>query len=197
MKLLGAALLALAGWAFTFGVPRGDFWIKIACTVAVITAYSLFFRRPRIQVTLLEVLLGVASAALLYWIFWLGNTLAPHIVPGAGAQVGGIYDLGEGAPRTWIFLLLLVVTGPGEEIFWRGFLQESLIERWGPRRGFAAATALYGGVHIFSLNVMLIGAAFTAGAFWGLQHVWRRNLTSLIVSHSLWSAFIFAVLPVR
>jgi hypothetical protein len=47
------------------------------------------------------------------------------------------------------------------------------------------------------MNFMLIGAAFTAGAFWGLQYLWRRNLSSLIISHSLWSAVIFAVFPIR
>jgi hypothetical protein len=47
------------------------------------------------------------------------------------------------------------------------------------------------------MNLMLIGAAAAAGAFRGLQYLWRRNLASLIISYSLWSAFIFAVFPVQ
>ena len=195
--LTGAALLAIMGWAFTFGLPWGNFWIKIGCTVAVITVYALCLRRPKIRFTLVEVALGLVSAVILYGIFWLGNALSPYVVPGAHSQVGGIYDLGEGTRRLWIMLLLLFVTGPGEELFWRGFLQEELMQKWGRWPGFFAATALYGGVHIFSMNIMLIGAAFVAGAFWGLQYLCRRNLASLIVSHSLWSAVIFAVLPIR
>jgi hypothetical protein len=195
--LLGAVLLAFAGWAFTFGLAWGNFWVKIGCAVAVINAYAFCFRRPKVRFTVREVLLGLASAAALYALFWVGNALAPYVVPGARAQVGGIYGLGEGTWRLWIMLLLLFVTGPGEELFWRGFLQESLMERWGRWPGFCAATALYGGVHVFSMNLMLIGAACVAGAFWGLQYVWRRDLASLIVSHSLWSAVIFAGLPIR
>jgi uncharacterized protein len=195
--LAGALFLTVAGWAFTFGVPWGNFWIKIGATVAAITAYALYCRRPRLRPSIHEAALGLVSAAVLYGVFWVGDALSPLIVPGARAQVGGIYGLGEGTGRIPILLLLLFVTGPGEEIFWRGFLQEELMGRWGRWRGFLAATALYGGVHIFSMNVMLIGAAFTAGAFWGLQYLWRRDLTSLIVSHSLWSAVIFAVFPIR
>ena len=195
--LTGAILLALAGWGFTFGIAWGNFWIKIGCTVTVITAYSLFFRRPKIRISLSEVALGLASAVALYGIFWLGNALSPHVIPGAHSQVGGIYGLGDGTQRVWIILLLLFVTGPGEELFWRGFLQEAMMERWGRWPGFCAATAFYGAVHIFSMNIMLIGAACVAGAFWGLQYLLRRDLTSLIVSHALWSAVIFAVLPIR
>jgi len=42
---------------------------------------------------------------------------------------------------------------------------------------------------------MLIGAAAVAGAFWGAMY-WRfKNLAMVIISHSIWSAVIFAVLP--
>jgi hypothetical protein len=72
-----------------------------------------------------------------------------------------------------------------------------MMSRFGNVPGFLAATALYAGVHIFSRNLVLILAALVAGAFWGALYLWRRDLTLLIVSHSLWSAVIFAVAPIR
>jgi membrane protease YdiL (CAAX protease family) len=63
--------------------------------------------------------------------------------------------------------------------------------------GYVVATLIYGGVHIFSGNPMLILAALVAGAFWGAMYAWKHDLAALIVSHSVWSAFIFAVLPIR
>jgi len=143
------------------------------------------------------VVAGILAAAVLYGIFFVGNAIAPYIVPGAQGQVGGIYALGSGTERALIFLLLCFVTGPGEEIFWRGFLQGRLMDRWGPGRGFVLTTLIYGAVHVFSLNLMLIMAALVAGAFWGGLYLWRRDLTLVVVSHSLWSAFIFAVAPIR
>ena len=195
--IAGAIVLAVVGWAFTFGLAWGSFWAKIGITVAVVTLYSLRFQRPEIRFRGRSVALGVVSAAVLYGIFAAGNALAPYVVPRASAQVGGIYGLGEGSSRIAIALLLLFVTGPGEEIFWRGFLQERLERRLGRAGGFAAATLVYGGVHVFSGNPMLILAALVAGAYWGLQYLWRRDLTALVVSHSLWSAVIFAVAPIR
>jgi hypothetical protein len=197
VRELGGLILALAGWAFTFGLDWGNFWIKIGITVTCVTGYSLIWQRPALRLSWKSLGLGLLSAAVLYAVFFIGNALAPTVVPGARGQVGGIYGLGEGSSKVWIFLLLLVVTGPGEEIFWRGFIQDRLMKRWGPVAGFAAATAVYSGVHVFSLNPMLILAALVAGTFWGAQYLWKRDLTALVVSHSLWSAVVFAVLPIR
>ena len=195
--IAGAVVLAFACWAVTFGVAWGNFWAKIGISVVIICLYSFLWQRPKFRLTLNNALAGILSAAALYGLFVLGNILAPYIIPGAGGQVGGIYDLGTGTDRILIFLLLCFITGPGEEIFWRGFLQENLMRRYGNLRGFVLGTLVYGGVHLFSLNLMLILAALVAGAFWGLLYLWRRDLGLVIVSHSLWSAFIFAVFPVH
>lgn len=72
-----------------------------------------------------------------------------------------------------------------------------MMAAWGNVRGYLAATAVYAGVHVFSGNPVLIVAALLAGAFWGALYVWRRDLLLLIVSHSVWSAVIFAVAPIR
>ena len=195
--IAGAIALAAAGWAFAFGLAWGNFWIRIGITVVTVCTYSLAFRKPDLRVSARSIAEGVVLAAVLYGVFFVGNALAPYIVPGASGQVGGIYGLGEGSSRVWIFLLLSFVTGPGEEIFWRGFLQDALQKRLKKVPGFLVATAIYGAVHVFSGNIMLILAALVAGAFWGALYAWRRDLVALIVSHSLWSAFIFAVAPIR
>ena len=193
----GAVLLASLGWAFTFGLAWGNFWLKIGVTVVCVCAYALAWKPVRIRFAWRSVAWGVVSAAALYLVFFVGNTVAPLVLRGAHTQVGSIYGLGEGSSKIWIFLLLFFVTGPGEEIFWRGFLQGQLETKWGPLTGFAVATAIYGCVHVFSGNPMLVLAALVAGAFWGALYAWKKDLLLLIVSHSVWSAFIFAVAPIR
>jgi uncharacterized protein len=193
----GAVLLATLGWAFTFGLAWGNFWLKIGVTVVCVCAYALAWKPIRIRFAWPAVALGVLSAAVLYLVFFVGNAVAPLVMPAAHTQVGGIYGLGGGSSRIWIFLLLFFVTGPGEEIFWRGFLQGQLEEKWGRSTAFGLATAVYGCVHVFSGNPMLILAALVAGAFWGALYAWKKDLLLLMVSHSIWSAFIFAVVPIR
>lgn len=194
--ILGAIAIALALWAFTFGFSWGNFWWKITLSASALCCYSLIWRKPKFQVTFEAVSIGLLSAAVLYGIFFVGHRLAPLFIPASHAQVNNIYALGIGESRTLVFLLLFIVTGPAEEIFWRGFLQGHLMERWGNALGFLSATLIYGGVHIFSFNLMLILAALVAGAYWGALYLWRRDLVVQIVSHSFWSAFIFAVAPV-
>jgi membrane protease YdiL (CAAX protease family) len=71
------------------------------------------------------------------------------------------------------------------------------MKKFGNFQGFGLGTLIYAGVHVFSFNFMLIMAAGVAGAFWGGLYLWKRDLELVIVSHSLWSAFIFAVFPIH
>jgi membrane protease YdiL (CAAX protease family) len=194
--IVAAATLAFVCWGFTFGWSGGNFWVKIGISVLIVSSYSLIWQRPAINVRVKSFVLGLLSAATLYAIFFLGNALAPYIIPDARESVGGIYSLGTGSNRILVFLLLLLITGPGEEIFWRGFLQSRIMARWGDTCGYLVTTFLYAAVHIFSGNLVLTLAALIAGAFWGALYLWRRDVFLLIVSHSLWSAFIFAVVPI-
>jgi hypothetical protein len=194
---VGAVFLAFACWGLAFGWPAGNFWVKIGLSVLCVCSYSLLWQRPVMRARPESFILGVLAAAALYLVFFIGNALAPYVVRDAPVQTAGIYALGKGAGSLRILLLLLFVTGPGEEIFWRGFLQSAMMTRLGNVPGFLAATALYAGVHIVSRNLVLVLAALVAGAFWGALYLWRRDLTLLIVSHSLWSAAIFAVAPIE
>ena len=193
----GAVLLAFGCWGVTFGWAGGNFWVKIGLSVLAVFSYSLFWQKPRIRPRFSSFLLGLFSAGVLYWVFFLGHHLAPYILPSARTQVGGIYFLGEGTSKVLIFLLLFFITGPGEEIFWRGFLQDHLMKKWGDFQGFVVGTFIYAGVHVFSFNLMLILAALVAGAFWGLLYLWKRDLWVQITSHSFWSAVIFALAPIQ
>jgi hypothetical protein len=56
-------------------------------------------------------------------------------------------------------------------------------------------TTLYAGVHFWSFNMTLVGAAMVAGAFWGGLY-WRYNrLAPVMVSHAVWSDAAFGLFP--
>lgn len=195
--ITGAVILASLAWAFTFACPWGNFWFKIAGSVMAVTGYSLLWQKPSFRFNGRNISLGALSAIVLYFIFLIGHALSPLFISGAHREVVAIYALGSGTDRLLIFFLLLLITGPGEEIFWRSFLQERLMDRYGSLKGYFFASILYAGVHVFSGSLVLLGAALVAGAFWGALYLWKRDLGLVIVSHSLWSAFIFAVLPIK
>ena len=200
LPLLGTVLLASILWFVTFYLTWSTFWIKISVSAATLALLSLCLQpypREHLQFNGRAVIFGLISAVLLYLVFWVGKTASAFILPFAGQQIGGIYNKGAGTSMWMIALLLFFITGPAEELYWRGYLQKNLMARFGRWQGWLLATVIYAAVHIWSFNFMLIGAAFVAGAFWGAMYLYLKNLAPVILSHSIWSMTIFAVFPIR
>ena len=200
LPLVGTILLATVLWFVTFYLSWSTFWIKISFSAATLALLSFWLQpesRHNLKFNAGAIIIGLISAAVLYLIFWAGKTVSAAILPFSGQQISGIYAKGAGSSMWLIALLLFFITGPAEEIYWRGYLQKNLMARFGRWQGWLLATAVYAAVHIWSLNFMLIGAAFIAGAFWGAMYVHYKNLAPVIISHSVWSMVIFAVFPMR
>jgi membrane protease YdiL (CAAX protease family) len=193
---LGASL-AFGFFALTFRGPRKQFWDRMTGTGLVLGSLALStqpqLRKTRIGIQ--EILMGIASAAALYGIFHIGDRISRKIVPNGGAQIESIYALKRIRPKAELIARLGLIIGPAEEFFWRGFLQEGLMERFGRLWGTVLGVMAYGGAHIPSGNFTLIGAATVAGAFWGGLYGLGAPLGALIVSHILWDNIIFLIAP--
>jgi hypothetical protein len=203
-------LAALASVAFiplfvTRGIGAFDFWWWMTLNNVVLLALAVTLDRGFVPALREDVRTrpvakigwGLASAALLYGVFFVGNLLSRQVLPQAGGDIEAVYGFRGGASALRIGLLMLFVFGPGEELFWRGVLQRGAAPFVGARLAFVLATALYAGVHIGSLNVMLVVAALVCGAFWGALYEWRRSLLVNVVSHTVWDIAVFLVWPYR
>ena len=194
----GTVALAFVLWFVTFYLGWGIFWVKISFSAALLAAVSIWLqpnRKKQLRFNGKSLLMGLFSAAVLYFIFWLGKQISNALFTFADHQIGDIYGIGTNTPLWAITLLLFFITGPSEELFWRGYLQDNLMKRFGKGKGWIAATAIYALVHIWSFNFMLIGAAAVAGLFWGGMYRYHDNLAPVIISHAVWSSVIFAVFP--
>jgi membrane protease YdiL (CAAX protease family) len=190
VKLLALGIgAAFAAFGLTFRGPRARFWDRMTATGLVLGSLALAADRDtrRVRIGPSETLLGLATAAGLYGIFRVGDTVAREIMPRGGEEIGDIYGLRSLRPKEELAARLAMVIGPAEELFWRGFVQR--------RTGYLTATALYGGAHIVTENATLIGAATIAGAYWGLLRTMGMPLGALVVSHVAWDIWIFLVAP--
>jgi len=185
---LGVAA-AFAAFGLTFRGPRARFWDRMTATGLVLGGLALATDRNarRVHIGPRETLLGLATAAGLYGIFRVGDTVAREVMPRGGDEIGDIYALRALGPKEELAARLALVIGPAEELFWRGFVQG--------RAGFVTATALYGGVHVVTENATLIVAATIAGTYWGLLRAVGMPLGALVVSHVAWDIWIFLVAP--
>ena len=197
--LWATLLLAAVFWFVTFSLQLLNFWLSMCIAVTILTALALRFGGlpfSRRDWNFRSVFSGVAAAASLYTIFWLGNSLSVYLFHFAKPQIASIYGIRSQGEAVMISLILLFITSPGEEIFWRGFVQRRFVERFGARKGWLIASAVYAAVHIASGNFMLTMAALVAGLFWGWLYQRERNLVPCIVSHALWTVTIFILLPI-
>ena len=189
---------AQAAFAATFRGPRVEFWDRMTATGIGLATLAMIASRPARSVTigLREVAAGLVSAAILYATFKLGDRFARRFVPGGEAQIRDIYGLRTLGEPADIAARLISIIGPAEELFWRGLVQESLMDRFGRWRGAALAASAYAGVHVVTGNFTLVGAAGVAGAHWCALYASGVPLGALVVSHVTWDVWIFLVQPV-
>ncbi len=197
-----AAALFVPLFVFRSAGPL-DFWWWMSASLAVLIGLGLVLDRASgaelgrdmRRGAALKAAVGILSAAVLYGVFFAGNLVSRKILPFAAGGIGRVYEFRGGASDLRIALLMLLVIGPGEEIFWRGFLQRRWQERFGPVPGWLAAVAIYTFVHAGSGNPMLVLAAAVCGLFWGWLYLRTRSILLVAVSHTVWDLLVFVVAP--
>ena len=202
-RLSYTIVLAAVLWTVMFSpwtAPHVNFWWMMTGSAFTLSLLASLFAPgwwKRIRITPKEVALGVAIAVALWGVFWLGDKLSQMMFDFARPQVDTIYGMKEGESPWLLTVLMLFLIGPAEEIFWRGYVQQKLSDRWNANKGFVVTTLIYALVHAGSLNFMLTMAALVAGAAWGLLYRFYPNrFTAIIISHALWDVAVFIWFPI-
>jgi hypothetical protein len=180
-----------------------DFWWAMGLVVAVLVVsafaadggYAASLREDVRTHPIRKIALGVLSAAALYGVFYLGGVLVRRLLPMGGEGIGAVYSLKAGAPSLRIGLLFLFVIGPGEELFWRGYLQRIWQNKLGCASALPLAVAAYTAVHVASGNPVLVLAAAVCGLFWGILYLRSGSVLLVAVSHTLWDLAVFLLFP--
>ncbi len=202
-KLISTIILATILWSVMFSpftAPYVNFWWTMtasACTLAVFaTAFNPGWWRS-VKTDTANILIGILIAVALWSIFWIGDKVSQIIFDFARPQVNLIYGMKDGESLWLLTFLMLFLIGPAEEIFWRGYVQQTLSQWFSPNIGFVATTAVYALVHAGSCNFMLTMAAMTAGAVWGaLYRFFPQYFGAIIISHALWDVAVFIWFPI-
>jgi membrane protease YdiL (CAAX protease family) len=202
--LILLVILAAAMWLEMFLLKNFNFWFEMTIAASLLASLGLYFNHRCGEAInyrlyffeLKHIFIGIVSAAVLYLIFYGGDYISKLIFAFADKQIVNVYS-NKSLLEPSIIVILLLIIGPTEEIFWRGFVQDTLQEKFGDNFGWIIASVIYGAVHLFSLNLMLFIAALVCGLFWGWIFKRYKSLWPGIISHALWDVTIFVVLPVR
>jgi membrane protease YdiL (CAAX protease family) len=195
--------LAAVLWTIMFSpwtAPHVNFWVMMTFSGATLTIYSTWAAPgwwKDIRFDLTNIFLGLLIAAVLWGVFWLGEFFSTLIFDFARPQVDMIYGMKEGENPVVLTLLMLLIIGPAEEIFWRGYIQKHLSQKWNPNIGFIVTTLVYSLVHISKMNFMLIMAAAVAGFIWGLLYrLYPEKFGAILISHAIWDCAVFIWFPI-
>ena len=191
-------IIAVILWFAIFVLKLMNFWAETSLSILLLVAMAFIIKRDIFKIGKIKkrhVIVGVLSAIGLYILFYIGNIILGYILPFKDAQMLSVYGNKSGTNQYLIGFLLLFLIGPGEELYWRGFIQKTLSKKFGENRGYIFATIMYAAVHIVTGNLMLIIAALVCGIFWGWIYKKEKSLVPIIISHAIWDLTIFVLLP--
>ncbi|WP_236619611.1 CPBP family intramembrane glutamic endopeptidase [Bacillus sp. 1NLA3E] len=173
------------------------FWYFFTATMLLLICFVVAKDKLDDKLSVFKYLFtGIVSGALLFGLFWIGNQFIELIHIPVSNQISALYKR-FGPHMFWQYLALILIVVPGEEIFWRGFVQKRLVNYLSTGGSIIVSAIMYSSVHLYSGQFMLPFAALTAGLLWGWLYAWRRSIPLVIVSHLVFDLFLFVLLPFR
>jgi hypothetical protein len=177
-----------------------NFWYTMIFAASTLTVLSLTAGKKDLKSVyhfkVSHIAIGLISAVVLYLIFFAGNFFSNLLFDFSRHQINGIYATKSQADKWFIGMALLFIIGPAEEIFWRGFAQHRMAQKFGDVKGLIITTAIYALVHIWAFNFILFMAALICGIFWGWMYYKYKSVIPGLISHAVWDAVIFVILPI-
>ena len=188
--VVGTALLAA-----TFRVPHGSAWFTIlgllvaaTWTIGSVLSGPIPFQPDRD--TAWRTFVGPAVVGVVAFGAFLAAYLVARHVPLIGSALDGVLATADAGP-TALVLLVALVNGAGEEMFFRGALHAALE----PHRPAIATTIVYIVVTAATGNVALVIAAAVMGTLFSLERLSTRGVRAPIVTHLTWSTLMVLALP--
>ncbi|MED3652486.1 type II CAAX endopeptidase family protein [Heyndrickxia sporothermodurans] len=196
IKLILGILLAHVLLYITFH-DKSIFWYIYTAVSLLLISYSIVNEKTDDDVSTKKYLFkGIISGIGLYLVFWIGDWFFSIVSSYLENKVIKTYDLLS--PKwVWHYFVLVFIMAPGEEIFWRGFIQKRLmkqIQGWIP---VLITAILNASVFIYSGNIVLMFAALVGGIVWGTLYYKFKSIPLVVISHLIFDLLLIVVLPLH
>lgn len=175
------------------------FWYLYTATILFCMCFAITIEKKsgQDQSTFISLIYGLVTGVVLYGVFALGDNLFQNLgLSGLTKDVSSIYSK-LGPEMFWHFLVLFIIIIPGEEIFWRGFVQRKLSERLDVKWTIITSAILYTLPAIYADNTALLIASLVAGLAWAALYQWKKSLLLVVSSHIIFNLLLMVIFPLR
>ncbi|WP_036659768.1 CPBP family intramembrane glutamic endopeptidase [Paenisporosarcina sp. FSL H8-0542] len=173
------------------------FWYMYTFTMLLFMSLSFVLGKMEDEIQTWEYLIfGIGYGTLTYGLIATAYRFFSIFTDQAAISVEQF--LSDFGPTTvWHYLLLMLIIAPGEELFWRGFIQQKLKTYMSPFFAVLVASLLFGLSMAFSGFWLGVLAAVTSGLLWGLLYEWKKSMPLIIIAHITMTILLFLVLPLN
>ncbi|RHW39826.1 CPBP family intramembrane metalloprotease [Lysinibacillus yapensis] len=196
-KLVGLLLSLLFFYGmlyFTF--KEADiFWYLYTFTLLIGISIAIIYGKFKDELPTWRYLLyGIGYGTIIYGIIRIGYIVLSQVYSGMNASMSNFLNT-YGPSTIWHYLLLICIIAVGEELFWRGFVQQHLKEWVSPIFAVVITSILF--ASSVALSGFLPGAmaALAAGLILGFLYEWKKSMPLIIVSHEIFILLLFMILP--
>ncbi len=188
----------IAWWRVSRG---GNVWTHMTPTLAIMGVAALLVGPPEWSPDVssgVALAVGLALGVALYvatrvamLVFSRWSVFERHSVQ--------MYERQGGLSLGLALALSLALSVPGEELFWRGLVQEELASALDGRIAVAAVVAWVAFVvaNLPSANLAIAAGAVVGGAVWGALAWWTGGVLAPLACHIVWTGLMIALPVVR
>lgn len=224
LRLAVAVVVLGALWAAAFRTSGTGLFAILAVGGLAAGACGAWVRRgvdapvrlPGLSLTAGQALLAVGVAVGHLAVGHALLALASQLLPAVTEAATGVYARTVSVPLGWRLAAGALLTGPLEELFWRGAVHPLAAQatarraaRWPGLAGrlshsriasrwllpIVASTLAYAAFHAVTLQLALVAAALLGGLVWGWLVERTGSVGAAMVAHGLWTGLMVLVPP--
>ncbi|HMR78212.1 MAG TPA: CPBP family glutamic-type intramembrane protease [Polyangiaceae bacterium] len=185
-----------------------SFWLALSVPYAALAALAVYALwdagtlRDVLRPKWGDLSVGAFVAAILLIASWIGRSVFSPSGTDRGAWLYRVYlqvGSSEALQRSILLTSLLLCIPVLEELVWRSWVLDELLERFGKRLGWPLAALLYAlslaptayflADERAGLNPLLVLAALGCGLVWSFMAMFQRRLPPVIIAHVAFTYF--------
>lgn len=182
----------LLGFSFQ---EKAAFWYLYTFSLLVGMAIAIISGTIKDELPTWKYLIyGIGYGTITYGIIRLGSLILTKISDNFTKQLHSFLT-SYGPNNIWHYLLLIFIIVVGEELFWRGFVQQKLKHFVPPFISVIITSILFALFLAISGFIPGILAAFVVSLIFGFLYEWKKSIPLIIVSHEVFVLLLFLILP--